>query len=115
MATIANIFVDQGSDYSAVVSVVDSSGQPINLTGFTVESEIRKYYGSSQGYCFNATVADAATGKVRIRLPSAESKIMPPGRWLYDVYVVSSAGIRRRVIEGVMMLIPQSTTGPCPE
>jgi len=114
LATVANIFIDQGSDYSAIVNVVGSNGQPIDLTGYTVEAQIRKFHGSSAEYCFNATVADAAAGKVRLRLTATESQAMLPGRWLYDVRVISPANIKRRVIEGVVQLVAQITTGPCP-
>jgi hypothetical protein len=114
MSTVQNIFVDQGSDYSAVITVRGSNGQPLDLTGFTVESQIRKYYGSSGTHCFNGTIANAATGRVRITLPGSQSQEMQHGRYVYDVRVISPAGVPKRVIGGALELIPQATKGPCP-
>lgn len=114
MATVVNIFADQGGDYSAIVSVVGSNGQPIDLTNYSVEAQIRKFHGSSSSHCFNASVIDASAGKVRLRLPASESQLMLPGRWLYDVRIISPANVKRRVIEGILQLTPQITTGPCP-
>jgi len=114
MASVANIFIDQGSHYSAVITVVGTDGQPIDLEGYTADSQIRKYYGSSQAYCFTTTILEPLTaGKVRITLPGSVSQAMYPGRWLYDVRVVSASGKPHRVIEGVLVLSPQSTMGPC--
>ena len=33
MATVANIFVDQGSDYSNIITVTSTTGQALDLTG----------------------------------------------------------------------------------
>jgi len=114
MAVTANIYIDQGSDYSALVTVVNSSGVPVNLTGYQVESQIRKFHGSSAAYCFNATIADAEAGKVRLRLSSDESQAMDAGRWLYDVRIISTSGLKKRVIEGLVTIVPQATKESCP-
>jgi hypothetical protein len=113
MAATANIYIDQGSDYSAVITVSDSGGTPIDLTTYTVESQLRKFHGSTTSYCFNATVEDAVAGQIRLTLTATTSQSMPSGRWLYDVRIVSSTGSKKRVLEGVVTLTPQATTGPC--
>ena len=47
MAVIANIFIDQGTDFSVIVDCTDTVGNVLNLTGFTATAQIRKTYGSS--------------------------------------------------------------------
>lgn len=109
MATVANIFIDQGSDYSNIITVAASNGQALDLTGYTVASQIRKSYTSSTAYSFNAIVYSASQGKVRIQLSASQSEAIPPGRYLYDVEVSSAGGSRRRVVEGIVTVTPQIT------
>ena len=42
MAVISNIFIDAGADYSTTVTVTDSTGSALNLTGYTAAAQIRK-------------------------------------------------------------------------
>ena len=109
MATVANIFVDQGSDYSNIITVTASTGQAIDLTGYTVASQMRKSYTSSIAYAFTASIYSAAQGKVRIQLTATQSEAIPPGRYLYDLEVTSSAGAKKRVVEGIVTITPQIT------
>jgi len=109
MATVANIFVDQGSDYSNIITVTASTGQALNLTGYTVASQMRKSYTSSTAYAFTASLYVGAQGTVRIQLTAAQSEAIPPGRYLYDVEITSSTGAKRRVVEGIVTVTPQIT------
>ena len=47
MAIIANIFIDQGTDFSITVDVTDSAGNVLDLTGYSAAAQIRKTYSSS--------------------------------------------------------------------
>ena len=109
MASIANIFVDAGSTYSNIIAVASSSGAPLDLTGYTVKSQIRKSYSSSVAYDFTATVYLPLAGKVRLELTPTQSEAIPPGRWLYDVEITSSSGSKTRVVEGIVTVTPQIT------
>jgi hypothetical protein len=109
MATISNLYVDAGSTYSNIITVTASNGQALNLTGFTVASQMRKSYQSSIAYSFNASVYDALAGKIRLQLTDEQSEAIPAGRWLYDVEIESSAGAKTRVVEGIVTVNPQIT------
>jgi len=109
MATISNLFVDAGSDYSNIITVSSTNGQPLNLGGYTVASQMRKSYSSSTAYAFTATVYDAANGKVRLQLSASDSSAIPAGRWLYDVEITSASGSKTRVVEGIVTITPQIT------
>jgi len=109
MATISNLFVDAGSDYSNIITVSSTNGQPLNLSGYTVASQMRKSYSSSTVYAFTASVYDAANGRVRLQLSASNSSAIPAGRWLYDVEITSAAGSKTRVVEGIVTITPQIT------
>lgn len=110
MATISNLFIDQGSDYSSIVTVNSATGVPLNLTGYTAKSQMRKAYASSTAYAFTCEIYNAALGQIRLAMSAAGTEAMTAGRWLYDVEITNTAsGIKKRVVEGVVTLTPQIT------
>jgi hypothetical protein len=109
MATISNLFVDAGSTYSNIITVAGSNGLPLNLTGYTVASQMRKSYQSSIYYTFTASVYIATQGKIRLQLTDEQSELIPPGRYIYDVEITSPTGATTRVVEGIVTVTPQIT------
>ncbi len=109
MATVSNLFVDAGTDYSTIITVAATNGQPLNLTGYSVASQMRKSYSSSTVYNFTSSLYDAANGKVRLQLNNTQSSAIPAGRWLYDVEITSPSGTKTRVIEGIVTVTPEIT------
>ena len=109
MATVSNLFVDAGATYSNIISVAATNGQALNLTGYSVASQMRKSYSSSTAYNFTASIYDAANGKVRLQLTPSQSEAIPAGRWLYDVEITSPSGNKTRVVEGIVTVNPQIT------
>ena len=80
MASIVNVFVDQGSDYTLTLTVEDDSGNATDLTGYTVEAYFQKWVGANKVYKFTPTVTDAAAGKLQIKLLGSVSDDISPGR-----------------------------------
>ncbi|CAB4167242.1 hypothetical protein UFOVP1666_52 [uncultured Caudovirales phage] len=109
MAATSNLYIDAGSTFSAIISVSGSSGLPLNLTGYTIASQIRKSYGSLTAYAFVATIYDAHTGKVRLVLPATTSSGIKPGRYLYDIEVTTPLSEKLRVVEGLVIITPEIT------
>jgi hypothetical protein len=109
MATISNLFVDAGTTYSNIITVAATTGQPLDLTNYTVKSQMRKSYSSSTAYNFTTSVYDPTAGKVRLQLDPTQSEAIPPGRWLYDVEITSPTGAKTRVVEGIVTVTPQIT------
>ena len=109
MATISNIFIDQGSNYSNIITVSGTSGAALDITGYTVASQIRKSYTSSTAYSLNAVIHNAVAGQVRLTLTASQSEAIPPGRYLYDLEIASASGNKTRIVEGVATVTPQIT------
>ena len=76
MASITNIFIDQGATFSKTITVKDTSGNALNLTGFTAIAQIRKSPSSSTSVSFTVTFAadDRTTGQLTISLTSTQTK-----------------------------------------
>lgn len=109
MATITNLYVDAGTTYNVIITCVDSAGTPLNLTGFTVASQIRKSYGSLTAYSFNPTIFSTTGGKIKLTLSATQSGAIKPGRYLYDVEITNGAGEKQRVAEGIVIITPEIT------
>ena len=110
MATITNLYVDQGSEYKSIMTLTAANGTPLNLTGYTVASQMRKSYFSSFAHNFTCTVIDAAAGKIQLSLSTESSSAIKGGRWLYDVEITNTTtSEKKRVVEGVVIVSPQIT------
>lgn len=112
MAMTVYLDIDQGSDFNAEFTLENDDGTPMNLTNFTPYSQFRKSYGSTTAYSFTAVVSNALLGKIIISLSGAQSSLIKPGRYLYDIEILGSAGQKSRVIEGVVTLNPEITRVP---
>ena len=111
MATISNIYIDAGADYTTTVTVSDSSGSALDLTGYTAAAQIRKTYESSSAtvsftVAFNA---DRTTGQIDISLTGAQTAAIDSGRYVYDVLITSGASAKIRVVEGIVTINPRVT------
>lgn len=110
MATIDNIYIDQGANFSNTITVSGADGNALDLTNYTTASQMRKSYASSTAYNLNATVLSPETnGKLRITLTAAQSGTIPAGRYLYDVEITSNGGTKTRVVEGIAVVTPEIT------
>lgn len=109
MAVVANITIDQGSDFTSSVTVEDVAGNPMNLTGYTASGQIRKTYYSTTAIDFTASVTSAANGLITIELDKDTTKTMKPGRYVYDLEIESSGGTVTRVVEGQLEVMPSVT------
>lgn len=107
MATKANIVVDQGTTFTTTISVVDDDGLPIDLTSYTSRSQMRKHYTSSNSVSFTTAVNNL--GEITLSLTSSQTANLVPGRYVYDVEVISSANAVTRLIEGIVTVTPEVT------
>jgi hypothetical protein len=109
MAIIANLYIDQGTDYTITVDVTDSAGDVLDLTGFTATAQVRKTYTSSSLSATFTTSINAAAGQVTISLTDTQTSALQAGRYVYDLNIQSGGGIKTRVIEGQAVVTPGVT------
>ena len=110
LASIVNIFADQGSDYTLALTVKDGSGNVTDLTGYTAETYFQKWTGANKVYKFTTTITSPTTGALQIKLPGSVSDDIPSGRYNYDIVINNSQfDITRRVIEGTLVLRPTAS------
>lgn len=108
MATKANLVVDQGADFSTIISLADLDDEAIDLTGYTGSAQIRKHYSSSNAVNFSVSL-DSNAGDITLSLTAAQTNAMLAGRYVYDLELQNSAGIRSRIVEGILTVTPGVT------
>jgi hypothetical protein len=107
MATISNIFIDQGANFTTTVTISDSDGSALDLTGYTALAQIRKTYESTTATDFTTTFdADRTTGKISISLTNAQTSTLEYGRYVYDLVVTDVSSVKTRVVEGIATVNP---------
>lgn len=109
MATITNLYIDQGSTFNSIVTLRNQNGTLMNLTNYTVKSQFRKSYQSSQAYTITVSLYDAPNGKVKLHMDAAYLSSIKAGRYLYDIEITSPLNEKLRVLEGIIVITPEIT------
>tara|TARA_R100001377_G_scaffold44329_1_gene25246 strand:+ start:1200 stop:1532 length:333 start_codon:yes stop_codon:yes gene_type:complete len=109
MATRSDMIIDQGSTFSTVVTVTDTDGSVVNLTGYTANSQIRKHATSSGATATFGISNGGTNGQLTLSLAHANTSAITAGRYVYDVEVTSGANVRSRVVEGIVTVTPEIT------
>ena len=108
---VNNLVINSGSDFSQSFTLEGSDdNSPFNLTGYEVDAQMRKWSGSSTAITFTTSIELPSTsGRILISLSSENTVNIRPGRYVYDVIITDSSGIKNRVIEG-MVLVREGVT-----
>jgi|TARA_R110000796_G_scaffold234612_1_gene353482 hypothetical protein len=106
MAAVSNLYIDQGADYSTTVSLTDSNGDILSLTGYSAEGQIRKTYGSSTAAATFGVSLSAASGQITLTLTDSVTAAMTAGRYVYDVIITDGSATKTRILEGQATITP---------
>ena len=109
MAAFTEIVVEQGATFETKLNVEDSYGTAINLYAYSASSQMRKSYYSATSYSFNSDVTGTANGEITLGMTAANTAILSPGRYVYDVKITSPANTVTRVVEGIVTVLPSVT------
>ena len=94
-----NIPVQRRADYYLTLQFKDSTGTPINLTGWSVEAEIWNKPRTTKYADFRITYTNRSTGTISIALTDTETTTLPSKAY-YDVLLINPSGLREYYLEG---------------
>jgi len=113
---VENWNIDQGADFIRVNLVTDpDTDAPVNLTGWTAKAQIRPTTDSAtllhELTSAGGTILLGADGKVTFKIPGATSLAWT---WIaveakYDVLLTGPAGQLIRMLEGDVLVSPDTT------
>jgi len=102
-AAYTDLYIDQGADFQTTFDLIGDDGTPINITGYSFSSQIRKsYYSVNAAANLVITTTNAANGNTLITLDAANTANIFPGRYVYDVKMIDSANTTTRILEGII-------------
>ena len=108
MASKANLVIDQGSTFSTDLTLTDENGDPLSLSGFTANSQIRRWYTSSNTSAVFTTSINTTSSTISLTLTANQTSNLTFGRYVYDVEITSGSEISR-IVEGIITITPQVT------
>lgn len=107
-----NFTVPQGTDWGVRWVLTDPAGKPIDTSGWTVRSQIRRRHNSAEilhewsSALGNATIVDSS---VTLSIPHAISSGWSWSKGVYDVEVTDSNGVVTRLTQGTITVSPEVT------
>lgn len=95
-----DITVLQNSTFRMQLTVTQSGGTPVNLSGYTIDSDICGALTHQQVATFVPSIVNAASGVFELVLPPATTSGIEPGLYSYDVSATQSGGDRYYWLKG---------------
>lgn len=94
-----------------VLTLKDSTGTAVDLTGYTVAAEARRSYSDkNELFTLTCTVTDAANGIMTITVTDETTANLPaPASGVWDLYITDSAGAKYRILAGRVNILPSVT------
>ena len=96
-----NISLQRRADYSVALQFKDSTGAPINLTGWTAYAQVWNRGRSTKFADFSITYTNRATGQISVALTDAQTTTLPDECY-YDVLLEYPATLREYYLEGAV-------------
>ena len=99
---VNNITVDTGSNFFRDFYLDNADGTPLDLTGYTGKSEVRKHPESvGAAATFTVSFVDRSDGHFSLSLDRYVTEKIKPGRYSYDVMFTDSSNQKSIVLEGM--------------
>jgi hypothetical protein len=112
-----NLEIEQGATFTKSFTVKQPGGTPVDLTGYTVRMMARANYDDPAPLITLSTISppagitltDPDGGQFQIALTAAQTAALNFSKILYDLEIVSGAGVVTRLLEGSVTLIKEVT------
>lgn len=111
MASYVELFIDQGTTFRNTINLTDdNSNIPINVYGYSVSSQIRRsYYSSNITANITCVTSNISNGEITMSMTAANTANIKAGRYVFDVKTTDPSNVVTRVLEGIITVNPQVT------
>jgi len=108
--TAENFSIDQGADFSRTFTVTTDGTTAYDISGLTLQAQMRKSYDSSSATAtFTATVVSGTAGTYKLTLSNSTTAAITSGRYVYDVELILSDSTIEKVHYGLITVHPEAT------
>ena len=111
MAAYVELYLDQGTTFNNIINLTDdTTNNPINLSGYSVSSQMRRsFYSANISANIVCTITDASNGEITMSMSPANTANIKAGRYVFDVKTTDTYDVVSRVLEGIITVTPQVT------
>lgn len=112
LAANYDITIDRAAEYTFVLTIQNTAGSSVNISGATFYSDIRDFVDNTEAVSFTSTILNSGVnGQVSFHLTEANTlTLRPSGRYGYDIFMVRS-GVTERLLYGSVTVRANTTKG----
>lgn len=113
-AGIYNITADQGATFARQLTWKDKNSNPVNITNYTARMQVR-FTPLSEDIILSLTtengriVLGGSLGTINLTVPATTMSSVAPGKYFYDLELVSSSGVVVRLLKGFFKIDAEVT------
>lgn len=105
---------EQGATFNPVLTWKDGAGVAVNLSGFSARMEVRSSVSAADAIIrldtTNGRISlGGSAGTVSLLISAADSAALSAGAFVYDLELVSGAGVVTRLLQGRFVVSPEVT------
>jgi hypothetical protein len=110
MTTQANLYVDQGTDYAIDLVLTTNNGVEYPVSNKSFYCNIKKLYSSTASANAEITAyISSNTSTIELYLAAETTRDLDPGKYTYDVIMITQGGTETKILEGLMNILPTNT------
>jgi|TARA_X000001036_G_scaffold439222_1_gene489559 hypothetical protein len=98
-----NLTILEGADFTSTFQINNENKSAFNLTGYSIYAKMIKSVAigaTGNTTSFTSGITSAIGGQLNISLTDTVTKTLNPGRYYYDINVVSSASTVYKMVSG---------------
>jgi len=109
MATQANLYIDQGTDYRIELNLFDGDDDPLAISVLDFFADIRKVYSTSSPIASFTVEKDTVNSTITLVLTDTQTQTLKPGKYQYDVLMRKQSGEMSKILEGLAFIVDTIT------
>ena len=109
MATQANIYIDQGTDFRVDLNLFDGDDDPLAISVLDFFADIKKIYTTGSPLTSFTIEKDLATATLTLVLTDVQTQSLKPGKYQYDVLMRKQSGEMSKILEGLAFIVDTIT------
>lgn len=111
MATITNLYIDQGTDFAITLDLRNESGGDYAILDHDFFCSISKLYSSTSkiNVQLDTRIDSDGNDVLDFYISPTQTQILKPGKYVYDILMKSPSGNISKIMEGIIFILPSIT------